>query len=81
MNNGLSIVTNIPTFEDSYVVDEVKLQYFKDNIYNDICRYLIFDSPAKTRDEVICRKLVSLLYNKGDILVLDELDCMLTHQK
>lgn len=76
MNNGLSIVTNIQTFEDSYVVDEVKLQYFKD-----ICRYLIFDSPAKTRDEVICRKLVSLLYNKGDILVLDELDCMLTHQK
>ena len=34
MNNGLSIVTNIQTFEDSYVVDEVKLQYFKDNIYN-----------------------------------------------
>lgn len=81
MNNGLSVVTNIPTFISNYVIDEVKLQYFKDNIYNDICRHLIFDTPAKARDEVICRKLVELLYSKGDILVLDELDCMLTHQK
>ena len=81
MNNGLSVVTNIPTFRGNYVIDEVKLQYFKDNIYNDMCKHLVLETPAKTRDEVICRRLVELLYSKGDILVLDELDCMLTHQK
>lgn len=80
-NNDVSVVTNIEKLRRDYLIDENKLQYFKDNIYNDICKYLIFNTPAKTMHEAGCRKLVELLYSKGDILVLDELDALLEPQE
>ncbi len=79
--NSLSVVTNIPTLKKDYLVDNTKLQYFKDYIYNDMCRYLVFDTPAKSEHEVSCRRLVELLFSKGDILVLDQLDSALTRQE
>ena len=81
MSNDLMVVTNLPALKRDYLIDENKLQYFKDNIYNDMCKHLVLETPAKTLHEASCRKLVELLYSKGDVLILDELDCMITRQE
>lgn len=81
MSNDLMVVTNLPALKRDYLIDENKLQYFKDNIYNDMCKHLVLETPAKTMHEASGRKLVELLYSKGDVLILDELDCMITRQE
>ena len=81
MSNDLMVVTNLPALKRDYLIDENKLQYFKDNIYNDMCKHLVLETPAKTMHESSCRRLVELLYSKGDVLILDELDCMITRQE
>ena len=75
------IVTNIEKYSESYIPDKEKLDYFKEHIYNDVCKYLVIETQPTNSYEMDCRRLVELLYSSGDILILDELDACLTRQE
>lgn len=78
-DDNKAVVTNIIPYNIEYVIDKEKKEYLR-YTNNALLDKLVFDDNIQTLYEASVVKLLKLLYSKGDILVIDDLDAELIMQ-
>lgn len=78
--DNLRVVTNIPGYKMPYGIDKERLSLIK-NTNNRLIDKIVINEDIETSSDAYISDLLRLLYSRGDVLIIDELDVDLTVQE